>query len=131
MQGLYVKFTPTGDITLEPQIVEGNLNLLRQNAAVILLTTVGTDKIYTSKGTNLLVDATFGKITDINSASHAANFAALRVKNYLTTYEYEENLAANAVYADIKLKATTASNGMLKFDFTFDTDTDMSGFTWF
>lgn len=123
MRGLYLKFTPTGDITLEPQVVEGNLNLLRQNALVILLTIPGTDKIFTDKGTDILIDATHGKVSDINSASHSANFAALKIENYLAAYEYEENKVSGNVYSNIKLKATTASSGMLKFNMTFDEDT--------
>lgn len=131
MRGLYVKFTPTGNITLEPQIVSGNLNLLRQNAATILLTIPGTDKIYQTKGTNILIDATHGKVIDLNSANHSANFAALRISNYLSTYEYDENVAAGDVYSNVKIKATTASNGVLKFDMTFDEQETTTGATTF
>jgi len=131
MKGLYVKFTPTGNITLEPQIVSGNLNLLRQNAATILLTIPGTDKIYPTKGTNILIDATHGKVIDLNSANHSANFAALKISNYLSTYEYDENVAAGDVYSNIKIKATTAANGVLKFDMTFNEQVTTTGATTF
>lgn len=134
MEGLYLKFTPTGDITLEPQIVTGNKNLLRQNAAVILLTIPGTDKIYLTKGTELLTDAVKGKIIDINSASHSGNFAALKVQDFLRDYEYSENTAAGNIYQDVQVRATTAANGVLKFDMIFTdlaTTTTTAGTTTF
>jgi hypothetical protein len=131
MNGLYLKFTSTGDITLEPQIVQGNKSLLRQNAAVILLTVENTDKIFPTKGTTLLLDATKGKISDINSASHSGNFAALKIQDYLREYEYEANTLSGDVYQDIQVRATTASNGVLRFNMTFDEDLTTEGTTTF
>jgi hypothetical protein len=131
MRGLYLKLTPTGDITLEPEVVNTNLDLIRQNAAIILLTLPGSDDLFPSKGTDLLTDATFGKIIDINSAKHSGNFAALKIKAFINTYEYAENINAGDVYADIKVQPSTAENGVLKFDMVFDKNTVVSGATTF
>lgn len=131
MKGLYLKFTDSGTITLEPEIVVDNLSLLRQNAAVVLLTIPGTDAVFPDKGTNILLDATFGKVSDFISASHSGNFAAVKLSDYLKDYEYSENTATGNTYSAVKINVNTVANGLLKFDMTFDQNTTQTGVATF
>jgi hypothetical protein len=48
-----------------------------QNAMVNIATRQGTDPLYEERGTNLQLDASAGRLIDLNSAAHSSNFAAL------------------------------------------------------
>ena len=47
-----------------------------QNTMVCMGTSLGSDQIFTDRGTTILADANQGGLTDVNSANQSASFAA-------------------------------------------------------
>lgn len=54
-----------------------------QNSLVNLGTELGSDRLYPSRGTNLLQDAVSGKMINQRTAEHSANFAALKTLTFI------------------------------------------------
>ena len=88
MRDLRIQFNgETGTRLLLDETVEGKL-LLQQKYLINTATTVGSDRIYPTRGTKLLSGAIGGAIIDNSSAVHLGNFAALDTIHFCT---YEEH----------------------------------------
>jgi hypothetical protein len=91
MEGLKVNFL-NGDIYVEPEAKVVDFDATVQNALVNIGTRQGTDRIYPSKGTNILKRAVEGKIVGLNVANHEAQLAAINTLFFSREYETSTNL---------------------------------------
>jgi len=113
MKSLKITFNESGAIIELDQTVEA-LGAEVQNGLVNVATSMGSDKIYPDRGTNLLAEATKGAIIDINSARHSANFAALN-----TTLFIRNTLPASMTNSNdriIRMKLSTTEFDGLKLN---------------
>ena len=102
-------------------------NTTIQNALVTLGTRIGSDQIFTDRGTSLLEDANQGGFTDINTANTAASFAA---NDVLIFNQLNDN--SNNVYrlTSFTLTAVSISNQNLFISITAgDANGDTAGVT--
>ena len=85
MRGLRLKFK---DNKIEIDFnspLETVFDCLTQNAVVNVATPKGSDKVFTTKGTDFFNTAVSGGIFNATSASHAANFAAYESKVFINS----------------------------------------------
>ncbi|MFN5249843.1 MAG: hypothetical protein ACK5DE_02250 [Bacteroidota bacterium] len=92
MEGLKVNFL-NGDIYIEPEAKVTDFDATVQNALANIGTRQGTDRIYPSKGTNILKSAVEGKIAGLNVANHEAQLAAINTLFFSREYETSTNLS--------------------------------------
>lgn len=92
MEGLKVNFL-NGDIYIEPEAKVTDFDATVQNALANIGTRQGTDRIYPSKGTNILKRAVEGKIVGLNVANHEAQLAAINTLFFSREYETSTNLS--------------------------------------
>lgn len=92
MEGLKVNFL-NGDIYIEPEAKVTDFDATVQNALANIGTRRGTDRIYPSKGTNILKSAVEGKIAGLNVANHEAQLAAINTLFFSREYETSTNLS--------------------------------------
>jgi hypothetical protein len=62
-----------------------------QNALVNVGTDLGSDKVYTTRGTDLKRDGANGRMSTAVWANHSANFAALRTLAFVQQTDIETN----------------------------------------
>ena len=92
MEGLKVNFL-NGEIYIEPEAKVTDFDATVQNALANIGTRQGTDRIYPSKGTNILKSAVEGKIAGLNVANHEAQLAAINTLFFSREYETSTNLS--------------------------------------
>jgi hypothetical protein len=86
MTGLKIQFDTSGPILDLENKVSG-FAATAQNGLVQIGTINGSDPIFPTRGTDLLLSAVAGSVINIAAARHIANFAALDAKSFLTSYE--------------------------------------------
>lgn len=116
MVGLKLNFAP-GEVTIDTNSKVTDFDATIQNALVNIATRSGTDKIYPSKGTELLKRALEGRIVGLNSANHEAQVAA--VSTLFFSREYETDLNVNVRLGRVNLSPITYENGLLKLAASF------------
>lgn len=86
MEGLKINFVD-GDIFIDTENKVTGFSATVQNALVNIGTRQGTDKIYSTKGTEILKSAAEGKIVGFNVANHEAQLAAIDTLFFSREYE--------------------------------------------
>jgi hypothetical protein len=81
-----------------------------QNTLVCVGTRIGTDQIFTDRGTSLLEDANQGGLTDINTAQQAASFAGNDVLIFTQLADDPNNIYR---LTSFNLTAVSLTNQML------------------
>ena len=76
LKGLKIQIDENGVGDILPETIN-DIGCTHQNAATIVSTLKGTDKMFPDKGTNLLLAGLRNEMFDSVSAQHIANFAAL------------------------------------------------------
>lgn len=112
MRGLRLTFSQEGPISLNGDAVT-DLECIQQNALVNIGTSKGSDAIFPDKGTDLFKAAVGGVIYDIQSAQHAANFAALDTVTFLRDHEYASQ--SQSTLETLQLNLRVIEVGRLQF----------------
>ena len=83
MKGVRINFQ--GDkVKLDYQNpLELKIDCMAQNAVVNTATPEGSDKIFPTRGTNLVKKVFSGQVFNETSANHAGNFAAVKSRNFV------------------------------------------------
>jgi hypothetical protein len=110
MTGVQINFPVGSPPVFDYTTVATGFNTTIQNALVCLGTALGSDQIFTSRGTSLLADANQGGLTDINAANQAASFAASEVLIFTQQYDDPTNVYR---LTDFELTALALQNQQL------------------
>lgn len=109
MTGIALKFE-NGKALIDLTRVRSSTDHELQSALIIALTNEGSDKAFPTKGTTLHRDAAVGYIVGLQSARHAANFAAIKTLDFLKNTRTTE-------LTDLRMDPVTIANQRLKIDF--------------
>lgn len=104
------------------ETVEGKM-LLQQKYLINTATTMGSDRIYPGRGTELLAEAIGGTVIDQTAAAHIGNFAALNTLRFCTYEEHPDEYKKDTYVSNYDLKPIeyNNTNRVLSFEakFTF------------
>lgn len=115
MKGVGLIFGETGPV-FDTQAVEGFAATV-QNALVNLGTRQGSDPVFPERGTGLQADAAGGRLVDLMSAQHSANYAASDTVFF--TRDFQEKTDPDAL-AGVKLEPADFDGQHLFLDARFE-----------
>lgn len=111
-RSLQLEFLDEGVRILPNQAVSG-LQLEAQNACLNLGIQQGSDPIYPTRGTNLLLQGLNGRLVDDMAAFHEGNFAAVDTVFFLNSID---PFPDNDAIIEIKLQVESYQEGKLEFN---------------
>lgn len=88
MRGIAVNFNGSNS-SISNKIVEG-IQLTSQKCLLNMATEAGMDRLYPTRGVDILSKAVAGAITDNNIAQHLGNFAALDTIFFVRETDYNK-----------------------------------------
>jgi len=112
LKGLKIQIDESGVGDILPETIN-DIGCNHQNAAVIVSTMKGTDKMFPAKGTNLLLAGLRNEMFNSISAQHVANFAAL--DTIVFCGEHTNPTYENLALAGLKLLVEELTTGYARF----------------
>jgi hypothetical protein len=117
MEGLKIIFNKN-NVYLDAASSVTGFNCTVQNALANIATRVGTDKIYTEKGTDILLSAVSGKIVGMNDANHEAQAASINSLFFSREYETSSDDAIRLGSVSIEPISYSGESLLLNTSFT-------------
>lgn len=112
MRGIKILFQDGGPVfDLENPVKDFDATV--QNALVNTGTRLNSDAVYPDRGTELMKDAAAGRMVNLTSANHMANFAALRTLAFIQKTEKQSNPFK---LQDFKLRSRSLKDQHLELD---------------